>query len=330
MPGTVCIDSFESIVLADNPLGDPTNRRFPVYLPPGYDASARRYPVIYMLMGYTGSGMMVENVPSWGETLSQRLDRLIELEGCAPVIVVAPDCFTRLGGSQYLNSGAIGRYEDYVVDELVDYVDRSYRTIASASGRAVMGKSSGGYGALRLIMGHPEVYGAAACHSGDMAFDYCYFPDFPKVVNALGDPPDVAGYIDTFLSKQKKPTSSFAVMNILAMAACYSPNPESPYGFDLPFDLRTGRLDDAIWQRWLDNDPLRLLETHHEALRRARLLFIDCGTKDNFNLHLGARMFTGRLGELGIEHTYEEFDDDHFGLSYRYDRSIPKLAAALG
>ena len=329
MPGEVRIESFASQVLAGNPLNDPASRRFPVYLPPGYEVGTARYPTIYVLAGFSGTGLGVENHSGWGESLSQRLDRLIEAGECEPIIVVSPDCFTRFGGSQFLNSGAVGRYEDYLVDEVVSYVDSRFRTVARAGGRALMGKSSGGFGALIHLMRHPDVFGAAACHAGDMAFEQCYVPDFPKVVNALGESPDPLAFIEAFLLKQKKPGKDFPVMNILCMAACYSPNPDSPWGFDLPFDLHTGALREDVWARWLEWDPLRMADAHVDALKAARALFIDCGSRDNFNLHLGARQLVQRLEGLGVEHEYEEYPDDHFGLTYRYDVSIPKLVAAL-
>jgi enterochelin esterase family protein len=330
MSGRVEFVSFDSQVLADNPLQDPAERAFPVYLPPGYDADAsRRYPVVYVLQGYGGSGLSVENYSPWGERLSDRLDRLIERGLCRPLIAVAPDCFTRYGGSQYVNSAATGRYQDYLVDEVVDFVDARYRTLAGPRGRAVVGRSSGGYGALRALMDRPEVFGAAACHAGDMGFEYCYLPDFPAVVAAVGHPPDIEGFMARFLSKAKKPSSEFSAMSILAMAACYSPNPSARLGFDLPFDPYSGRIDEVVWGRWLEHDPVRRVERHAEALRGAALLFVDCGRRDNFNLHLGARQLHLKLLELEVPHEYEEFDDDHFGLTYRYDVSIPKLVAAL-
>src|SRR5205807_6310336 len=125
---------------------------------------ARRYPVIFGLTGFTGRGPMLLNDQAWQPNLQERLDRLYAA-GMPPVILVLPDCFTRLGGSQYLNSTATGRYEDYVTAELVPYIDARYRTIAAPEGRAVFGKSSGGYGALIMGLRHADLFSALACHS---------------------------------------------------------------------------------------------------------------------------------------------------------------------
>ena len=114
------------------------------------------------------------------------------------------------------------------------------------------------------------------------------------------------------------------------MAAAYSPHPEAPLGIDLPCDLETGAFQEDVWARWLEHDPMRLVERHADALRSLRLLYLDCGTRDEWHLHLGARLFARRLSALGIVHEHQEFDDGHMNVSYRYDVSLPKLAAALG
>ena len=322
-------DTFTSTVLAGNALGDPTTRRLPIILPPGYDAEPdRRYPAIFALTGFTGRGPMLLNDAAWAPNLQERLDRLYAA-GMPPTIVVLPDCFTRLGGSQYLNSSATGRYEDYLTAELVPYVDAHYRTLGGPGSRGVFGKSSGGYGALIMALRHADLFGAVACHSGDAAFDLCYRPDFPKAAAAIQQAGGLATWFADFEAKEKKSQADFAAINIVAMAACYSPNPAAPLGLDLPFDLDTCVLDDAVWARWVAWDPLEMVASHADALRSLQLLFIDCGTRDEFNLQYGARQLVARLRALSIACEHEEFDDGHMNIPYRYNVSLPKLAAAL-
>jgi len=293
-------DTFTSTVLVGNALGDPVTRRLPILLPPGYDAEpTRRYPAIFALTGFTGSGPMLLNESAWTPNLSERLDCLYAA-GMPPVIVVLPDCFTRRGGSQYLNSAATGRYEDYLTAELVPYVDSHYRTLSGPGSRGVFGKSSGGYGALIMALRHADLFGAVACHSGDAAFDLCYRPDFPKAAGAIEKAGGLEAWFAGFAAKEKKSQSDFETINIVAMAACYSPNPAAPLGLDLPFDPYTCALRDEVWARWRAWDPLEMLEAHAAALRSLRLLFIDCGTRDEFNLHYGARQVVARLRDLGI------------------------------
>ena len=331
MPTTqVVIEQFTSRVLADNPLGDPATRSLPIILPPHYESSKKRYPVIYGLTGFTGSGPMMLNVSAWQPNLPQRIDRLMAEGQLRPAIYVLPDCFTRYGGSQYRNSTAIGRYEDYVIEEIVPYIDRTYRTIAGPEGRGVFGKSSGGYGAIMLGLQHPEVFGAVACHSGDMAFDLCYRPDFPKFLNAIQQAGGVEQWWIEFERKVKKENRDFDAINILAMAAAYSPNPiATPLPIDFPVDLETCELKPDVWARWLEFDPVQLADRYADNLKKLCLLFIDCGSRDEFNLHFSARTLVKKLQALGVPHEYEEFDDGHMNVSYRYEVSLPKIVDAL-
>jgi enterochelin esterase family protein len=329
--GRVILERIESAALQANPAGDASVRTVPIYLPPSYDRSGtRRYPVVFVLTGFTGRGRMLLNDNLWAPAIDDRMDALIARGAAGQMILVMPDCATRYGGSQYLNSTATGRYEDHVIEELVPWVDRRYRTLASREHRGVVGKSSGGYGAMVLAMRHPDVFGAVACHSGDMAFEYCYLPDFPKFLRTLAKHDGLLGFLRTFDAAPRKTRELVEAMNILAMAACYSPNPRrKPLGIDLPFDLETGALDAAVWARWLQHDPLRMAPEHLSELRRLRLLFIDCGTRDEFNLQWGARQLAGVLRRHDVPHLHEEFDDGHMDIVYRYDRSLPLLWEAL-
>jgi enterochelin esterase-like enzyme len=330
-------EEFNSDLLRNNPLGDPPIRRMPVYLPPGYDEGDERYPVVYLLTGFTGRGTILLNDSAFEETIQERLDRLIQTGQVQPLIVVMPDCFTRYGGSQYLNSSATGRYEDYLIEEVVPFIDRHYRTRAEAGYRAVAGKSSGGYGAVIQAMRHPDIFGALACHSGDMYFDYCYKPDFVKFLNATGrlslqSPEALRQFLANFSPKMyPKPPHFFDVIHIAAMSACYSPNPATPYGFDLPFDTMTGELRPEVWQRWLAHDPVTLLqdEKNSAALRQMKLIYLDCGNRDEYALHYGARIFCHRLAQLNITYTYEEFEGGHRDIQFRYDASLRAISQAF-
>jgi enterochelin esterase family protein len=326
---------FASRVLESNPLGDPAEREIYVYLPPGYhlpENARRRYPSIYMLSGFTGRGAMLLNATGWGEPLDRRLDRLVAAGKMRPAVVVLPDCFTRFGGSQYLDSPATGRYETHLVRELVPWVDARYRTRARARNRAVVGKSSGGYGALVLGMRHPEIFGVVASHSGDAYFEYCYLPDFPHFLNEVREHGGVRQFLRAFEVAPKKTGSLVKAMNVFAMASCYSPNRRArqSYGVELPFDLETGELRPAVWRRWLKWDPVRMAPLHARQLRRLRFLFLDCGLRDEFHLHWGARVLSSILRGLGVPHVHQEFDDGHMDISYRYDVSLPLVTRHLG
>jgi len=322
--GTVHFLKHESDVLKGNPLGDPFVRDVIVYTPPGYEQSKEEYPSIYCLTGFTGRGKMLLNDNAFAPNLAERMDGLIGAGKIKPMIVVMPDCFTYYGGSQYINSTATGNYEDYLTHEIVPFVDEKFRTIKTRDSRAVMGKSSGGYGSLVMGMRHADLFGLVCSTSGDCYFEYCYQEDFAKAYRAIkGDP---NAFIKKFWESEKKGKGDFPALNVIAMAACYSPNGAD---FDLPFDLETGELRSEVCRRWLTNDPVRLAERHADALRSLKLLFIDAGTHDEFYLDIGARILSRKLRDLGVEHLHEEFDDGHMNISYRYDRSLELISERI-
>ncbi len=360
--GTVVVLEHVSKVLADNPLGDPHVRKLGVWLPPQYDEGAghargRRFPVPFDLVGFTGSGLAHVGWRPFSENVAERAARLIRERRMGPAIIVFPDCFTCLGGNQYVNSPAIGNYADYLVRELVPYVDGEFRTLASREHRGCFGKSSGGYGAIVHGMKYARCWGAIADHSGDAYFDFVYHHDWPNTLNELAKhkkpkrkpgPYDVLadvrarqrlpegcddGRIQRFLEavwKKEKLTlaESHAIMN-LCMAATYDPDPQAPLGFRVPFDLDTGERFDARWANWRRHDPINLVGRYREALRSLKGIYIDCGWRDQYHIHYGTRILSRRLAEAGIAHTYEEFDDNHSDVDYRMNRSLPFLYRAL-
>ncbi len=326
----VIIEEFHSRALEGNPLGDPAVRRVPVYLPDGYERSTERYPVVYLLAGFTGRGLKMLNDSLWDENMPQRLDRLIASGAMRPMIAVMPDASTRYGGSQYRNSSATGNYEAHIL-ELVEYIDRKYRTIPDRNFRAVAGKSSGGYGATWLGMHHPEVFGLVADHSGDKYFELCYKPDFPAFLRyyARVGEEGLQAMLANPGAVRPKGGDFFGALNISAMASCYSPNPQAPLGFDLPFDPHTGELRPEVWARWLQSDPVTLVDEYAEALRSLKLLFFDCGRRDEYNLQYGARIFARRLQARGVPFVHQEFDDGHRDINYRYDVSLALISEAM-
>ena len=329
--GRVQWERFQSTVLAGNPLGDPHTRRIPVYLPPSYDTHPeRRYPVAFLLSGFTGRGSMMLNDQAWSPPIDARMDRLIAAGRAGEMILVMPDCFTRFGGSQYLDSSATGRYETHLIEELVPWVDHTFRTLGSREHRGVAGKSSGGYGALVMGLKHPDVFSAVACQSGDLYFEYCYRVDFPLALTTLQRAGGVRAFLERFEAAPQKGKPELATLNIVGMAACYSPDPAADMGVALPFDLATGAIREDVWQRWLEHDPLEMLDARAEALKSLKLLYLDCGDRDEFHLHHGLRLFVAALKARGIAHVSEEFPDGHMNVTYRYDTTLPLLSQALG
>jgi Putative esterase len=331
MLGTLRMEIIESAALRGNPLGDSASRRVAVWLPPSYDQSPeRRYPVIYWLAGFTGTGETMFQSGPWQPGLAERLDHLMAQGQMGHVIVVAPDGFTRLGGSQYLDSPSSGAYETHLVTEVIPAIDERFRTQAGREARGIGGKSSGGFGALVLAMRHEALFSAVACHSGDSYFELSVIPDIPKTVRTLRKHGGIEGFLRYFDAAESKRPDDITTIMMLALGACYSPHPARPRGIALPFDLETGEIDWVVWRRWKAWDPVEMVAAHAGALRALKLLFIDAGTRDEWNLDLSARILTRRLAALHVPFEHQEFDDGHRSINYRYDISLPKLAAALG
>lgn len=323
----IIMEEFESEALVGNPLGDPTTRKVPVYLPyPAGEQPGDRFPVVYLLTAFAARGQKLLNDSLWEENIQERLDRLIGTGEIEPLIVVMPDASTRYGGSQYLNSSATGDYMQHIL-ELITYIDNKYPTSDSRDHRAVMGHSSGGYGAIRLGMVHPEIFGLVAAHAPDLNFEMVYRHDIPKFMRFY-DKAGAAGFRDLLADPGGALAKgvSFHALAMAAMASCYSPNQQSPYGFDLPFDTFTGELRPEVWDRWLANDPINLVSEYTTALQSLRLLYFDCGLYDEENLLYGARIFSKRLEAKKIPHTFEVFEGGHRNTAFRYDISLKLIS----
>jgi S-formylglutathione hydrolase FrmB len=329
--GDVRVDFVASEALAGNALGDPSERPLAVYLPPQYDTlGSRRYPVLYVLHGYTGDVAALLGSRPLETNVFQWIDRSIAGGHMPPAILVAVDGFTRLGGSQYVDSIHNGNYATYTVRDVVEHVDREYRTIAAEGGRAVLGKSSGGFGSMHLVMEHPGIFSAFASHSGDAYFRYAHIPAFPNVQRTLEKHGgNIAAFVSAFEQQHKRTPAEYVTIEMLGYAAAYSPRSGTAFDVELPFDAHTGELNDAVFARWLAFDPTERVVTHRPELERLRLRYLDCGRRDEYGLDIGARVMARRMRDAGLEVRHEEFDDDHRNVGYRYAVSLPALAAVL-
>jgi Putative esterase len=323
--------TIDSEVLRGNALGDPNVRPLWVYVPPGYDDEPeRRLPCVYVIQGLTGQLDMWRNREAFRPSYLENIDALFGSGEAPPTLVAFVDCWTSIGGSQFLNSPATGRYQDFLCDEVVALVDGRYRTIPDRDHRGIQGKSSGGYGALVTPMLRPDVFSALASHAGDALFEACYLPEFAKSVRALRD--KYGGSYDRFWDDfRARPAFSKeedqVLLNDWCMAACYSADDDGTVR--LPFEVATGKLIEDVWQRWLDKDPVRMVPRFADQLRSMRAIWLDGGTRDEWFLDNGAVAVSRELEAIGVEHTLELFDAGHMAIGYRYPRSLAFLAQAL-
>ena len=329
--GSIEYIKVASSALASNMLGDPAERTVAVYLPAGYDSS-KDYPLFVDLVGFTGSGLGHIGWKAFQESVPQRLDRLIEAGDMGDVILALPDCFTSLGGNQYVNSAVLGDWETFLCTDMISALEANYPLRQGRDHRALFGKSSGGYGAIIHGMLHADTWAAVACHSGDMAFELCYLRDMPGILRTLASYDyNIKALIEKVRGGKKVSGGDMHNLMVLAMAASYDPAVDEPCGIRLPVTLDTCEIVPDRWQNWLDRDPVQLVNSPDVQGNLASLkgLYLDCGDKDQYNLLYGARRLNRSLEAAGIKHRYEEFADNHSSVDYRMDISLPYLYASV-
>ena len=284
--------------LEGNLEGDAVDRQVTVYLPPSYASSPRRrYPVLYLLHGYTDSddrwfgrmGKHFVNVPT-------AVDRAYAA-GAHEMIIVMPNAYTRYQGSMYSNSAATGDWERFVAKDLVAYVDAHYRTLARRESRGLAGHSMGGYGTVRIGMKHPEVFRSLYAMS-----PCCMGASLQPSAEAMGKAAKV-------LTDEDLQKADFGTKAMLASAAAWSPNPKNPPRyFDLPF--RDGQPDADVIARWVANAPLAMATQHIPALKRYDGIVFDAGDRDT-GIAQTVRQLDRILSDFGVNHTAEIYDGDH-------------------
>ena len=293
--GQVVSITVHSAALEHNHVGDSPDRAVAVYLPPNYEKGTRRYPVLYLLHGYTGDehGWMNPNYVG----LPEMMDSLIQKRAIVPMIVVMPNSFNRFGGSMYTNSELTGNWEDFIVRDLVGYIDAHYRTLAATASRGIAGHSMGGYGALRIGMEHPEVFAAAygmspccAVWNADEDRDYVVKAQKAKNLQQI---------VDGGMGPQGE----------LALAAAFSPDLHNPpFGVAWPFDAK-GQQVPAVVERWKANVLTSIAAKYAAGAPRLQALAFDVGRQDA--LLPSVHKFDRELTKLGIAHQFSEYDGNH-------------------
>ncbi|WP_203293059.1 alpha/beta hydrolase [Maricaulis parjimensis] len=327
--GTLHTIHVDSQAVAGNMLGDSPHRRIDVYVPHGHEG--RDLPLLVDLVGFTSGGPGHTNWRNFGENVPERADRLIHEGRMKPCVIAFPDCFTRLGGNQYVNSLAMGHWDDFLLQEAIPAVEAEFGC-GGVGKRGCFGKSSGGYGAMVHALLHPDFWSAAACHSGDMGFELMFAADFAHTLRRIAKH---GGTIESFIEAWEKDSQikvsgdDLHALMILAMAATYDPDPDAFLGIRLPVTMDTCERIPERWAQWMSWDPLEMLDEHADGLKILKGLFIDCGDIDQYNLVYGARRMNKQLAARGIPHVYEEFAGTHSSIDFRMDTSLPYLAKVL-
>ena len=308
LKGTVVVDSLYSRNL-ENAFGENPTRAVSVYLPPGYDATDARYPVIYFLHGFMGDHTLLTY-------MAGILDLAIATRRIRPFILVIPDEKTTYDGSFYSNSGVFGNWEDFTAFDLVAYMDGHYRTLADKGSRGITGHSMGGYGALKIAMHHPEIFSSVyALSPGALTIVREYGPNSPTFLEMSG------------IHSWEALGNTYFGRVMVAFGRSWSPNPDNPpFYCDLPFTYPGGELavDQKVLQKWYDNMPLHMIDDNLENLQKLTALKLDWGRNAGDRFTIQCMMFSQRLENVGIRHFAEEYIGTHGSDIYTPDGRIPQ------
>lgn len=329
--GHIVREELDSKLLEQNPAGVSAKRPLTIYLPEETRKDqAQRFPVLYCLAPWTNAGRTQFDWRPFKLSLPERVERLRQQSQMPPAIIVAVDLYSFFGGSQYIDSDYFGLQAKHIVEEVFPYIEAHYPAKPGWRHRAVFGRSSGGFGAVRLAMDYPKSVNAIACHSGDMGFELLFTSDLSTLPDHLSrfnsDPLEFIQYSKT---ADKLTGRDIHVLMLLGMAGYYSAKPDSAWGFELPIDLKTGAIKADVLKRWIDHDPVRRIDRTYENLKSLGCLYLECGRFDQYRLLYGARQLKQKFDRYGLAHHYYEFDDNHSGTDYRYDVSLPLLTKAI-
>ncbi len=308
LQGKVVRETIQSQALA-NQMGENPNRNVSIYLPPGYDSSTQKYPVIYFLHGFMGDDTMLN-------FMAPLLDFAVSTGKTRPVIMVIPDQKTSYDGSFYSNSGLYGNWEDFTAFELVDFIDSHFRTIASKESRGITGHSMGGYGALKIAMHHPDIFSSV----------YALSPGALTIVREYGPNSDTFRELSKLKTIEEVNKTYFGKV-IIAFGRSWSPNPnKAPFYCDLPFEYQGENLivHPEVLEKWHANMPVHMIEENLENLKKLKAIKLDWGRNAGERFTQMCDMFSQRLENVGIKHFAEEYIGTHTSDIYTQDGRIPQ------
>ena len=315
--GTVEIDKITSIALSKSKLGEKNTRNIAIYLPPSYKTTNKKFPVLYLLHGLGDNYMNFVDDEQKLNTIQGLMDTGIEANRFGEMIIVTPDESTPWGGSFYVNSTSTGNWEDFTAKELVNYIDKNYRTIANAESRAIAGHSMGGYGAITLAMKHPDVFSVAySMNGGFLSFTAELAPENP----------DVKKFVSARNTQELLATKSPNAIGMLAVSQAFSPNPSNrEFLTDKPYRMAKGKIviNPTAYNRWIDHDVIRMAKKYKKNLSKLRGLKFDCGNEEDIKLiEINNQILSRELTNLKIKHQFEQYNGDHRNRLWQLDGRI--------
>lgn len=334
--GTIVTEVIHSSALEGNLLGDPADRTVNIYLPKSYTTHPnKQFPVIYFLHG----------TPTWGNMLMapepfdifmqmanlalpvdfpeegflEWVNNLVDNEGMKEAIIVMPDAQTLFGPSLFLNSPVLGNHEDYIVNDLVSYIDSHYRTISHFNWRAITGHCAGAYGALNIAMKHPKVFR----YVGALSPSHFPEPTVMVIANIMPMEDEIwAGMGAPAGPLPYHPYEPFKFANnaIYALSQAWLPNPKNPYLCDIPFSYVDGQpvIDPELMAKWDSQNLIALAQKNRIGLKQLKTVYFDCGVYDDLGMYEPNVILDNILTEMNVKHHFETFEGTH--ISNLYDR----------
>jgi S-formylglutathione hydrolase FrmB len=281
-----------SKALEGNLEGESPDRKVIVYLPPDYDKTPnKRYPVVYALHGYSIDNEMWTHEIHTPQTIEGAF-----ATGSKEMIFVLPDSRTLHNGSMYSNSPTVGNFEGFIAHDLVAYIDNHYRTIADRNSRGLAGHSMGGYGATRIGMKYPEVFGALYIMS-------------PCCLSVRGAPPaEIGKKLEAITTKEDAAKADWMSRAMLASAAAWSPDPKNPPLYlDLP--TKDGAPQPDVLAKWAANAPLSMVDQYISNLRQYNAIAMDVGDQDG--LRVDAAKLHDVMDSYGVANSFEIYSGTH-------------------
>ena len=276
--------------------GENPDRKVSIYLPLNYDSSNQRYPVIYYLHGFMGT----DSISSAMKTI---LDKGISTGKIRPYIFVISNQYTIFEGSFYSNSSLTGNWSDFTAKELVEHIDKNFRTIANRESRGIAGHSMGGYGAFKIAMLYPDVFSIVyALSPGLLAFVKEFGPNSTSYKELAG------------IKTQEELKKTYYPKVLVAVARAWSPNPaKPPFYCDVPFTYDGDKLlvNQTVLEKWEQNMPVYMVDKYAANLRKLTAIKMDWGRNDAPRFPVQIGMLSQRLENLGINHYAEEYIGDH-------------------
>jgi len=285
--------ALTSRALKNNPLKDPAKRHMPILVPKQPKA------VVWVLAGFSGNGPNYLNLRGFEANFAQNLE---SWKDAPEAVYVFVDAWSKIGGSQFINSKGVGRYEDYIVEDLYPVINTAFPNLK----HAIMGGSSGGYGALHLASKYPLLFTYCGAIAPDAGFESLFLPEFYKTAPYFLKNKVSINKIADLMERR----DWHSILNVYGMSLCYSNG-------KIPFDFYTGQLIQSEWKKWLALDPVHFLPKRKAALKKIKGLYLEVGNKDQFHLQFGVRQIHAFLKTQRIKHHYQEFSGNHFDLSTR-------------